>query len=74
MSQLTLSQGHSQMLFTVVALSPTTTLASTHSTLQSAATHARRVMSPSNDTMEVLILRINNGVAKVVKRYHRGNV
>jgi hypothetical protein len=31
-------------------------------------------MSASDDAMEVLILRTNNGIAKVAKRYHRGNV
>jgi hypothetical protein len=72
--QLSLSQGHSQMLFAVVTLSPTTTLASTYSTLQSAVAYSRDIMSPSNDTIEVVILRINNGVAKVVKRYHRDNI
>jgi hypothetical protein len=62
------------MLFTVVVLTPTTTFANTHSTLQSAVAYARRTMSASGDAIEVLILRTNNGVAKVAKRYHRGNV
>jgi hypothetical protein len=62
------------MLFTVVVLYPTTTFTHTYSTLQSATAYARRVMSASDDAIEVLILRINNGTSKVAKRYHRGNV
>jgi hypothetical protein len=62
------------MLFTVVVLYPTTTFTNTYSTLQSATAYARRVMSASDDAIEVLILRTNNGTSKVAKRYHRGNV
>jgi hypothetical protein len=61
------------MIYTVTVLTPTTSFAMTYSTLESADKYACNVMSASSDPTEVLILRTNNGVAKVVTRYHRDN-
>lgn len=74
MSLSQLSQGHSQMLFTVVVLTPSSTFAMTHSKLDDAVAYAHRVMLVTGDAIDVVILRIANGVAKVEKRYHHDKV
>jgi hypothetical protein len=58
------------MLFPVVVLTANTTYTNTYSKLDDAVAYAHRVMLVTGDALDVVVLRIANGVATVAHRYH----